>query len=253
MFVSFSIIPLFSAIDGSRSILIRGTKLHQYVTTVKNESGHVVTRLATLSGQWLVTFSDPEAIFLTSGKVNPLLIGVYRGNEFVTNAEIIFEQLARSSVNDAFPALVRPSLLSAFIRAADVERSYHALWVSRQVTGASWKPRPNLDFEVAIVLERQDGALLVIIDETLQGLSMPHTYEELAMHIASVEALGDELLRRVNVELGVVLQPAAVGTFSGFPPPSNGGGQNTGTPRNEPRVNLIKLVAGPGEFFLSLV
>jgi hypothetical protein len=84
-------------------------KLHQYVTTVRNESGHVVTRLATLSGQWIVTFNDPEAIFLAPEKVNPLLIGIYRGDELITQAGIIFEQLARSSINNALPEMIRPS------------------------------------------------------------------------------------------------------------------------------------------------
>jgi hypothetical protein len=70
-------------------------KLRQYITSVKDESGHVIARVATLSGQWLVTFNDPGAIFLMPGKVNPLLIGVYRGKELVDQADVIFDKIAR--------------------------------------------------------------------------------------------------------------------------------------------------------------
>lgn len=225
-------------------------KLHQYVASVRDESGHIVTRLATVSGQWLVTFIDPQAIFLTPGKVNPLLIGIYRAGELVTRADEIFDQLARSSVNDAFPAMVRPSLLPAYITPADVKSAYHALWVSRQVTGASWKPKPNLDFEVAIVLERRDGALVTVTDESLQGLSLPHDYDLMGAHIAAVEAQADELLRRVNVELGAALQTVAVAEFPGFPASTVAGTQVVAVPANQPRVDLIKMAAGPGEFLL---
>ena len=225
-------------------------KLHQYVTTVHVESGHVVTRVATVSGQWLVTFIDPQAIFLTPGKVNPLLIGIYRESELVTRADEIFDQLARGSVNDAFPAIVRPTLLPAFITASDVKRAYHALWVSRQVTGASWKPRPNLDFYVAMVLERRDGALLTVIDESLQVQSLPHDYNAMGSHIAAVEAQADELLRRVNVELGATLSPVALAEFPGFPASTGAANQVVAIPSNQPRVDLIKMTASPGEFIL---
>ncbi len=225
-------------------------KLQQYVTAVRDESCHIVTRLATLSGRWLVTFNDPTAIFLAPGKVNPRLIDTYREDELVTHAEAIFDQLARSSVIDVFPVMVRPSLLPAYTRTADVNRVYHALWISRHTTGPSWKPRPSLDFEVAMVLERRDGALLTIIDQSLQGQPMPHDYPKMSEHITATEAQSDELLRRVNSELGATLQPSGVEAFPGFPTSRVTGNQSGITPGDQPRTNLIKMEAGPGEFVL---
>jgi hypothetical protein len=227
-------------------------KLHQYVSTIKDESGHTVSRVATLSGQWLVTFNDPGAIFLRQGKVNSLLIGIYRKDELIIKSDAIFDQLARSSITDGFPAMVRPSLLPAYIRATDVKRVYRALWVSRQTTGAHWKPRPSIGFEISMVLERQDGALLTVIDQSLKGWFIPHDYSELDTYIKAVEAQSDELLRRINGELSATLQPSDVEAFPGFPPSPVTGYQIVDNPGNEPRIDLIKPDAAPGEFLLVI-
>lgn len=48
-------------------------KLHQYVTGIKNESGHIVTRVAALSGQWLVIFNEPGSIFLLQQRLTPII------------------------------------------------------------------------------------------------------------------------------------------------------------------------------------
>ena len=225
-------------------------KLYQYVKSVKDESGHVITRVATLSGQWLVTFNDPGAIFLTTGEFSPFLIGIYRGRELVDQAGVIFDEIARSSISNAFPSMIRPSLLPAYIRTNDIKRAYRALWVSRQSTGASWKPKPSLDFDVAMVLERQDGALLTVVDQSLQGYPMSHEYPEMGGHIAAIEAQSDELLRRVNAELGATLRPSAVETFTGFSASNVNGDQNVIPLGHQPCVYLGKIVGRPGEFLL---
>jgi hypothetical protein len=229
-------------------------KLHQYVATVRDESGHIVTRVAILSGQWLVIFNDPKAIFLEPGKVNALLIEIYRGDmhgsELVIQADRIYEQLARSSINNAFPATIRPSLLPAFIRTADIKRVYRALWVCWQSAGASWKPRPNLEFDAAIVLERRDGALLTVIDSSLRGRAMPHDYLEIGEHIIDVEEQSDLLMQRVNSELGTSLEASGVEVFPGFYKSHVAGNQDVIIPVDQERVDLIKIVAAPGEFLL---
>ncbi|MDQ5987910.1 MAG: hypothetical protein CSYNP_03658 [Syntrophus sp. SKADARSKE-3] len=225
-------------------------KLHQYVTLIRNESGHTVTRVALLSGQWLVIFKDPEAIFLTCGKVNPLVIGVYQGGELVSESDAIYDQLARSVVSDALPSTIRPSLLPAYIRTKDVKQAYRALWVSRQAIGASWKPRPSLDFEVAMLLERRDGVLLTVTDESLQGASMPHDYRELTAHIATIESQSDKLLQRSNGELETTLQVSAVEVFPGFCTSKGNMTQNFTNAGNQRRTNLIKTVGKVGEFLL---
>jgi hypothetical protein len=225
-------------------------KLHQYVRSVRDETGHIVTRLAILSGQWLVTFSDPESVFLTPGKVNHNLIYVFQGEGFVTQAESIFDQLARSSINDVIPPMIRPSLLHAYIRVADIKHAYHALWISRHTTGVSWKPRPSLDFEVAMLLERQDGALLTVIDQSLQGCPMTHNYPELSGHIVDIEALSDELLRRINEELCTTLQPSSVESFPGFPISHLNDSANAINLSYQSNNTLIKMAPEPGEFLL---
>ena len=225
-------------------------KLHQYVTSIKYESGHIVTRVAILSGQWLVTFSNPESIFLAPTKVDPYHIGIYRGRELITHAEAIFNQLARCSIIDAFPETIRPSLLPAFIDIVDIKRAYRALWVSRKNTGASWKPRPNIHFEIAMVIERKDGALLNVIDQSLQGSSIPHDYREIRRHINDITIQSDRLLRQVNLELGATLQPSDVESFPGFHARDFPWDQNLTSSVNQLRTDLLKMVAESGEFLL---
>lgn len=124
------------------------------------------------------------------------------------------------------------------------------MWVSRQTTGASWKPRPNIHFEVAIVVERRDGALLTVIDHSLQGFSIPHDYRELREHIITINAKSDELLSQVNLELNTILQPSEIEAFPGFILHGVTRGRYAMPPVNQPRADLIKMVAGPGEFLL---
>ncbi|MDD9996913.1 MAG: hypothetical protein OXQ89_04130 [Rhodospirillaceae bacterium] len=225
-------------------------KLLKYVTSIKNESGHVVTRVAILSGQWLVIFQDPKAIFLKPGRVNDLLIKVYRRQELVVCAEKIFEYLARTHITDAIPSRIRPSLLPAYSRGTDLKRAYRALWISEKITGAPWKRRPNLDIYVAMVLERRDGVLITVIDESLQENSMPHEYDQLSMHIAAVEEQSDELLRRVNHELRSTLVPTNVNEFPGFRTVDTIGNPNSTSPGSYLRIELIQIAKEPGEFLL---
>lgn len=92
--------------------------------------------------------------------------------------------------------------------------------------------------------------MLTVIDESLQGFSMPHDYREMSWHIAAVEAQSDELLHRVNSELGTTLQPSGVEAFPGFLAYSVTGNQNVIPPGNQPRTDLIKMVGRSGEFLL---
>ena len=43
-------------------------QLHRYVRSIRDESEHIVSRVAILSGQWLVIFSDPESGFSYIGE-----------------------------------------------------------------------------------------------------------------------------------------------------------------------------------------
>jgi hypothetical protein len=140
--------------------------------------------------------------------------------------------------------------LSAHVRAADVNGSYHALWVSSQSTGASWKPRPSLAIEVALVIERNDGELLIVIDKSLEGCSVPHDDNGMAAHVADVDAAADNLLQLVNAELGTVLQPLDVSAFRGFRKRRFVGNRAVIDAGPQQRTDLIKMVGGPGEFLL---
>ena len=225
-------------------------QLSQYVESIQEESGHVVTRVAILSGQWLVIFPDPKAVFLTPGTVSTLLVKVYRGDEFVTQSDSVFRLLERRGFSEAIPFRIRPSLLPAYIQGKDVKRAFRAMWVSSTRIGAYWKPRPSLALYGALMLERRDGVMLTAVDDSLPELSIPHKYDKLGEHISAVKGQSDELLRRVNEELGSALVPSNIHEFPGFGMRLEDGSiEDAGTVR---RVDLIRSDREPGEFVLVM-
>ena len=225
-------------------------KLFQYVESIQTESKHAVTRAAIVSGQWLVVFLDPTASFLSSDPVSDLHINVYRGSDLVTESDSIFDCLERKGISDAFPPRIRPSLLPAYVRSTDVKRAYRAMWVSRTRIGARWRPEPHLALYSVVVVERRDGMLLTAVDDSLPRISIPHNYNELRKHISAVEEQSDELLKRVNCELGSTLVPSDVAEFPGFPAHNVESVLDVGG--NNRRVDLIKSDRQPGEFVLVI-
>ena len=227
-------------------------QLHRYVTAVRDESEHTVSRVAILSGQWLVIFCDPKAVFLTPGKVSEAVIKVYRQEQLVTHAEEIFDHLARDKIANTVPERIRPSLLERYIRSSDIKRTFRALWVSSASVGTPWTRRPNIDIYVAVVLERRDKALVTVIDESLQAQSMPHNYADLSKHISAVESEFEELLRRISRELKCKLAPSDVDEFPGFNWRKIGEDVSASRLARETRIDLLRINTDPEEFLLVI-
>ena len=227
------------------------SQLYTYVKDVNDKTGHLVKCVSILSGQWIVIFLDPKAIFLNTGKVDSTQVLIFRDNEFVIHSDEIYNQLARSSVSTVIPQTVSPSSVPVYARETDVKRAFHALWVCRQSTGFSSKPQPRIEFVAALILERRDDVLITVIDQSLDGISIPHDYGKLGTQIDALESQSDELLNRVNVELNANLQLAAVEYFPGF---FNSRTSNLNVvstiPNGNPRIDLGKNLGEPGEFLI---
>lgn len=218
--------------------------LVNYVTSVRAESGHIVQRVAITSGQWLVIFTDPEAVFLIPREAHPLLIQVYRGEELVDKADEIFDLLARCILTEVVPLHTRPAQLTAYTHRNEIRNVYRALWVTHMTTGSRFKPRPTIDFHVAMVLERKDTVLLTVVDLSQEPQILPHELADLAEHIQDVGELSNELLARVNRELHSTLAPSAITAFPGFQ-------KNAHAVRGGARVDLLKSCPSPFEFLLA--
>jgi hypothetical protein len=190
--------------------------LRDYVVTIHAESGHVVSRVAISTGQWLVVFTDPEVVFIRPGEVPVGAIRVFIGSQLIESSDEIFELLDRTNLINDIPLYVSPSRLPAFTSAADIAHVFRALWITRHAQGAHFRIRPQLIVNAALVIARRDGAILTVLDDQLQESVVPHVYEELPQHIADVTELADRLLEGTIREIEHPLIPSPASEFPGF-------------------------------------
>jgi len=221
-------------------------KLHQYVTTLHKQSGHVVQCLAITSGRWWVIFTDPYDTFIASGIVSPTKIRVIQEHDVVARSDEIFDHLARQNLNQNLPSFIRPSQLSGYAAAADIARLFHALWIARRKDGAHFDAFPQINLYPAIVLERRDGQLISIVDDRRPRITIPHRYDDLPRHIQEVAARSVELLRTVNAELNTALTPSPLSGFPGFPGLTTTRASVVATPA----TRFLKASPKPDEFLL---
>lgn len=226
--------------------------LHQYVVDLHATSGHVVSRVVITSGQWLVIFTDPETTFVKKGEVSAKSISVFIGRKMIEGSDHIFDLLARSVVIDEFPPWVRPSRLLAFTSTQDVARIFRALWVTREAKGAHFQRHPQLILNVALVILRQDGMLVRVLDDQLPYSAVPYDQENLPAHLQVIRQLSDQLLEQTCRELGTSFTPSDVIHFPGFPERYLGGKRALPVAPGE-FVNLLDpWPQKPGEFLLVL-
>lgn len=221
-------------------------KLHQYVTTLHAQSGQVVKRLAITSGRWWVVFSKPQDTFVASGPVNTINIRVFEGREVIERSDEIFDHLARQKLILDPPIPIQPTQLSAYADRANVARVFHALWVARRKDGAHFDAFPQINLYPAIVVERQDGQLLYVVDRLQGRIPVPHDYNVLAAHIGAVDEKASALLHAVNNEMGAALPASPTNAFPGFPVT---GGLLGGADADR-NVKFLKSWPAPNEFLL---
>jgi hypothetical protein len=221
-------------------------KLHQYVTTVHRQSGHIVQQLAITSGRWWVIFTRPYETFVATGPVSTANILVFEGPEVIERSDNIFDHLARQKLIRDPPNLIQPSQLSAYVDRGGIARLYHALWVVRRKDGAHFDAFPQINLYPSIVLERRDGQLLAVIDHYRQRITIPHRYDALPAHIDEVEQNAAALLQTVRAEADVALAPSPLTTFPGFP--ITGG--LLGRAGLQQIIRFLKSSATPDEFLL---
>src|SRR5262249_10806448 len=144
---------------------------------------------------------------------------------------------------------------STYTDRANVARLFHALWIARRKDGAHFDAFPQINLYPAIVLERQDGQFLCIVDCLRERITLPHNYDVLAAHIDEVRRNASTLLQAVNVELGAAFPASPLTAFPGFP--VIGGlvaptrvARNIGFLKSSPSPNEFLLVTGTDAHYL---
>jgi len=196
-------------------------KLHQYVTTLHKQSGHMVQCLAITAGRWWVIFTNPHDTFVALGKVTESNIRVIDERDSVARSDEIFDRLARSTLINNPPDLIQPSQLRTYVAPTEVTRLFHALWIARKPDGAHFDAFPQINLYPIVVLERLDGQLLAIIDSRQPRIQMPHDYSQLPRHFHEVQTNSLALLGIVNAELNAAHPASPLAEFPGFPTLAN--------------------------------
>jgi hypothetical protein len=218
-------------------------KLQAYVHDLKKQSGHLVSRVAISSGQWLVIFTEPGPAFLDSADVKPGNILVFQVEEFVRESDHIFRQISYGQLIDHIPSPLRPTQLSAFISAAAVRRLFRALWIRWESSGAEGvlDAFPQIFVYPAAVLERADGVLLHVAEARFGRSSVPADATELNSHLDEVERNSAGLLDAIFGELGKRFDIANLDAFPGFPEtPLRGSSVALVAPSTSTRVEFIR-------------
>jgi hypothetical protein len=194
-------------------------KLQTYVRDLKEQSGHLVSRVAISSGQWLVIFTEPGPAFLDLAEVKPGSILVFRIDNFVRESDDIFRQISYAQLVDHIPSPLRATQLRAFISASAVRRVFRALWVRWESSGAAGvlDTFPQIFVYPAFVLERADGALLHVAEARFGRSPVPADAPWLNQHLIEVAENSSKLLEAIVEELQKSFEIAVLDAFPGFP------------------------------------
>jgi hypothetical protein len=221
-------------------------KLHQYVRSIHQQSGHKVKRVAITAGRWMVIFIDPFSALVEPGMVNTNHIRLFEDGEIIERSDEIYECLAQEILVDDPPEIIQPAQLSAYASGADVLRVYRALWVARAEAGAHFDSFPQINLYPAILVQRQDGVLIAVLDSRRERLSISHRYDDLGEHIAMAEQASNSLLDSVKRELGIALAPSPLNSFAGFP----SGSRLNAAPIGPTSSEFLRSSARANEFLL---
>jgi hypothetical protein len=195
------------------------SKLRDYVRTLRDQSHHVVSRVAISSGQWLVIFTEPAAAFLEAADVNSANILVFQTDSFVRESDHIFGQLSYGQLVTDIPSPLRATQLRGFISANAVRRVFRALWTRWEASGSAGvlDTFPQIIVYPAAILERSDGALLHVAEGRSARQFVPADATTLKRHLDAVRQSSNGLLEAIFEQLERRFEVSDLAAFPGFP------------------------------------
>ena len=196
------------------------SQLARYVRYFREHYGHSVSRAVLSSGQWLLVFTEPVSTFFDS-QVNDQHIHLFERDEYVRNAHVIFQQLARVIIADSLPFPIKSSQLRNYVSKANFNAAYHGLLIHYEASGTPiFALRPRILIYPSMIIQRDDGALIAVIDAeepvTMQISRVENEKEMLRPHLEAVAKAAEELLQRCSDELMLPLKPRELADFPGF-------------------------------------
>ncbi|RNJ42407.1 hypothetical protein B5V01_08075 [Mesorhizobium erdmanii] len=199
-------------------------QLAGYVCTFKDNYGHSVPSAVLASGQWLVIFTAPVATFCDAS-FNDGQFLLIELRDYVAQAHLIFERMARVALADTAPQRIYSSQLPNYVTPNNLKAAYHGLLVRYEKSGAPQIGQlPRILLYPALFVERDDHALFTVIDASapilLQKTRLENGEEVLGPHIDEVAAAARALLQSCSAELGISITPGPCNAFRGFPAPS---------------------------------
>lgn len=197
------------------------SQLARYVRLFKEQHGHKVPCAVLSSGQWLLIFKAPVATFCDSD-VNDQQFHLIERDDYVAQAHVIFEHMARVMLADTAPTRIRSSQLANYVGAENFKAAYHGLLINYEASGSPLiVQQPRILVYPAIFVQRDDDALFTVIDaEVPKVVQLSRTEdgeETLAPHRDEVAAAAATLLASCSAELAISIQPSGLDKFRGFP------------------------------------
>lgn len=198
-------------------------QLYDYIVAIHRPGGHRVPCVAITSGRWLVIFLNPYDTFVAAGDVSTRSLKLFDEGELVERSDEIFDCLVQCYLVGVLPDFIQPAQLPGYVRQGHAKRAFHALWIARKDDGAHFQQCPQLSLYPAVIVERSDNKLIVVLDPLRIRLPVPHEYDGLQAHLETVRDAAARLLNTVSRELGVSLTPSPIREFPGFPKPAKFG------------------------------
>ena len=230
-----------------------------YVCGLLDRYEHELPRAVLTSGQWLVVFKRPIATFCREVP-SATDIEVFRKVDFVRRASELYGLLSAATLRVELPFRIRAAQVLNYVAPEAVVDCFHALHLSYEASGSQlFSPRPRILVYPALVLRRNDGALLTVIEgaEPLE-LSYNRAVEDMNLalepHLTLVANVAEALLRRVNEHLGRDVPTSSLDEFPGYP--SNSGEVGVRSKllvrRHPTALDHWLLITGTATHFLKL-
>ena len=171
----------------------------------------------------------------------------------MAQASLILEHMSRVALADTAPVRIRSSQLSNYVDAETFGGSFHALLLRYEKSGTFIFDRmPRILVYPALIVQRTDGALFTVIDNT-QPIEVPTSpiygdARALQPHLEDVSGAAETLRASCALELGIEIAPDDLGAFRGFsaiPFPRSGIAIGTTA-----KVLVRALREGPDQWFV---
>lgn len=228
-----------------------------YVNGLMTQHGHALLRAVLASGQWLIIFTAPVKTFI-SGNVSEADIIVLQKADFTANATRLFSVLARELLVQDVPFPLRPAQLPGHLSIDRLRAAHRGVLVHYQGKGITvFTRKPQVFIYPVLVLERTDGVLLTVANESLafelqvlrwrddEG-NLDAGRDHIDEHLASVQNGSDQLCTECSRELGSEIQISPISQFGGFPQALE---LQSAT---QPRVQFLRRTSASGDEWLAV-